>query len=133
MLVRLLVFAVILGSVAAPSDVLAHIQLARPFKPRYELRTITCAACHDKEQKEKSRDALTDLGKDLAKLLEGKRISERIEEAKDFSGDERKEFFETIEKETIEALEKLDKMKAPNGKLYAEALPAGDLDGTKPR
>jgi hypothetical protein len=112
---------------------LAHTQLATPLKKRYQLRTVSCAACHAKDQEEKTRDALTDFGKEIAKVLEGKQISDRIAAAKDLPSDQRKSVFAEIEKEYLEALDKLDALPAPSGKPYADAIPAGEMEGTKPR
>jgi len=38
-----------------------------------------------------------------------------------------------IEKEFLETFKKLEKLKAPGGKTYAEAIRAGEIDGTKLR
>ncbi len=111
----------------------AHGLLGTPLKAKYELRSVSCTACHLKESREKSKEDLTPFGVDIAKILEGKKVSERVEAAKDLESEERKKVYDEIEEEYTAALEKLDKMKAANEKLYEEALPAGDIEGTKPR
>ncbi len=116
----------------APS-VNAHTQLGTPLKKRYNLRSVSCTACHLKEKKERSKDDLTAFGQDIAKILEGKMVSERIAAAKEMDAEQRKAVLAKINKEYLEALDKLDKMKAASGKLYAEALPAGEIEGTKTR
>ena len=70
---------------------------------------------------------------DIAKILEGKDITKRITEAKKLDRAERDKALDAIKEEYLKALDKLDKMKAPSGKLYSEALPAGEIEGTKPR
>ncbi len=111
----------------------AHVYLSTPLKPRYELRTINCAACHQKDVRDKSIENLTPFGSDIAKILEGKDITKRITEAKKLDRAERDKALDAIKEEYLKALDKLDKMKAPSGKLYSEALPAGEIEGTKPR
>ena len=123
----------LLGATALAPPAAAHSQLGTPLKKRYNLRTISCTACHDKEVKEKSKEALTAFGKEIAKLLEGKMVSERIASVKGKPREEREKVLDEIEKEYLEVLDKLDKMTAPSGKPYAEALPAGEIEGTRPR
>ena len=119
------------GAVFAP-PVAAHRQLGTPLKKRYELRSVSCNACHMKGKK-KAKTDLTAFGSDIAKLVEGKMVSERIEAAKDLEHDEQMKVLDQITKEYTETLDKLDKMKAPSGKPYSEALPAGEIEGAKPR
>ena len=122
----------LVGAILAP-DVFGHVQLGTPLKKRYNLRSISCVACHQPEKKQKSKDELTAFGSDIAKLLDGKMVSERIAAAKELSRQQRKEVLDAIEKEYVEALEKLDTMKTASGRLYSEAIPAGDIEGAKPR
>lgn len=99
------------------------------FKKRYTLRSVTCSACHVKDEE---KDLLNPFGKKIAKVLEGKNVSERIEAAKELEEEEeREEAEDQIAKVVFEALKKLDAMKAPSGKTYAEAIPAGEVEGTK--
>ena len=111
----------------------AHSQLGTPLKKKYRLRSVSCAACHLKEEREKSIEHLTPFGKDVAKILKGKKVTERIESAKELDREERDKVLDAIEKEYLEALKTLDKMKAANGKLYKDALPAGEIEGAKGR
>jgi hypothetical protein len=110
-----------------------HSELGTPLKKKYELRSVYCTACHDKDEKDKSIEHLTPFGKDIARILEGKKFTERIEAAKELERDEKKKVLEEIEKEYIEALKKLDETKTADGKLYKDVLPAGDIEGTRPR
>lgn len=82
--------------------------------------------------KEKEKDVLNPFGKKIAKVLEGKNVTERFEAAKELEYEEdREEAEDQIAKVVFEALKKLDIMKAPSGKTYAEAIRAGELEGTK--
>lgn len=101
------------------------------FKKKYPLRSVTCNACHVKD---KENDVLNPFGKKIAKVLEGKDVAERIEAAKKLEYEEdREEAEEQIAKVVFEALKKLDTMKAPSGKTYAQAILAGEIEGTKLR
>jgi len=99
------------------------------FKKKYTLRSVTCNACHVKEEE---KDVLNPFGKKVAKVLKGKNIAERIEAAKKLEYEEdREEAEDQIAKVVFEALKKLDTMKTPNGKTYAEVISAGEIEGTK--
>lgn len=126
-------FVVGLAATILVPSALGHSILGSGLKTPYNLRSVSCTACHDKEHKEKSKEALTPFGKDIATILKGKMVSERIEASKDLSREERTKVTDEIKKEFLETLKKLDKMKAASGKPYAEALPAGEIEGTKPR
>ena len=68
----------------------------------------------------------------VAKLVEGQKITERLNAVKDL--EEEKELVkEAIEKEFAETVKKLDGMKDASGKTYAELIQAGEIDGLKPR
>jgi len=99
------------------------------FKKRYTLRSVTCNACHVKDEE---KDVLNPFGKKVAKVLEGKNVTERIEAARELEYEEdREEAEDQIAKVVFEALKKLDIMKAPSGKTYAKAIRAGEVEGTK--
>ena len=132
---RLLLILPLLGllHLAWVDAVDAHSQLGIAFKKKYRLRTVSCNTCHLKAEKKKKRDALTPFGKELAQLLEGKQISDRLEASKKESKEQRDQVKDAVVKEFLEALDKLDALEAPSGKLYAEAIPAGEIEGTKVR
>lgn len=101
------------------------------FKKKYTLRSVSCNACHVKDEE---KDVLNPFGKKVAKVLEGKNVTERIEAAKELEYEEdREEAQEQIQDMVFEALKKLDTMKTPSGKTYAEVILAGEIEGTKLR
>jgi hypothetical protein len=107
-------------------------ELGTVMKKHYTLRSVSCNTCHIKEQEEKKKDQLTPFGQVVAKLIEGQKITERLNAVKDL--EEEKELVkEAIEKEFAETVKKLDGMKDANGKTYAELIQAGEIDGLKPR
>jgi len=109
----------------------AQTKLGTAFKKTYGLRSVSCYACHVKGEE---KDVLNPFGKEMGKLLVGKNVTERLEAAKKIEDeDERDEVIAVMEKEFLEVFKKLDKMKAPGGKTYAEAIAAGEIEGTKLR
>ena len=123
-------FAIVL---AVASTAEAHSKLSSAFKKQYGLRTVSCTACHLKESKEKKKDAMTPFGKKLVKLLDGKQVSERVDALKGKEKEETDKVWAEITKEFLEVLKKLDDETAPSGKKYAEAIRAGEIEGTKVR
>jgi hypothetical protein len=116
--------------VAAP--VFGQTELGTVMKKHYTLRSVACNACHIKEQEEKTKDELTPFGVVVAKLVEGQKITERLDAVKDL--EEEKELVkEAIEREFAETIKKLDGVKDASGKTYAELIQAGEIDGLKPR
>jgi ribosomal protein L23 len=120
----------VLSLVVAP--IYGQSELGTVMKKHYSLRSVSCNTCHIKEQEEKSKDQLTPFGQVVAKLVEGQKITERLNAVKDM--EEEKELVkEAIEKEFAETVKKLDAVKDPSGKTYAELIQAGEIDGLKPR
>lgn len=114
------------------SPVLGQTELGTVMKKHYTLRSVSCNTCHIKEQEEKTKDQLTPFGQVVAKLVEGQKITERLNAVKDL--EEEKELVkEAVEKEFAETVKKLDGMKDSSGKTYAELIQAGEIDGLRPR
>ena len=130
-LARTLVAAWLAFSLVA-TPVFGQTELGTVMKKHFTLRSVSCNTCHIKEQEEKSKDQLTPFGLVVAKLVEGQKITERLNAVKDM--EEEKELVkEAIEKEFAETVKKLDGMKDASGKTYAELIQAGEIDGLKPR
>ena len=120
----------VLSLVVAPLR--GQSELGTVMKKHYTLRSISCNACHIKEQEEKSKEKLTPFGQVILKLVDGQKITERLNAVKGME-EEREAVKEAIEKEFAETVKKLDVMKDPGGKTYAELIQAGEIDGLKPR
>jgi hypothetical protein len=103
------------------------------LKKHHSLRSVSCYACHIKDEHEKTKDALTPFGKDIAKLVEGSNVTERLEAADELEKEEEDKVKDALKEEFQEVIQKLDKMIAPSGKTYADAMPAGEIEGTKVR
>ena len=69
--------------------------------------------------------------KEGKKLLEGKDVAARAETLKDLEKEDREKLTEELTKDLTDALDELDKLDAPSGKKYAEAIKAGEIEGTK--
>jgi hypothetical protein len=128
---RTLLIACLILALCAPT-LQAQSVLATCFKKHYSLKSVACEVCHIKTEN-KDEHILNDLGKVLEKLVEGKEINKRLEELKDREDAAADKVKEEVSKDFLEVLKKLDEMKAPSGKLYPEALKAGEIEGAKPR
>lgn len=128
---RIVVVFGLMLSMLAPAA-LAQSVLGTTVKKKYSLKNVKCELCHVKTEN-KDEHPLNDLGKDLAKLVEGKNITKRLDAVKDSDDDTKQKLNDEIGKEFMEVIKKLDEMKAPNGKTYAEAIRAGELEGAVPR
>ena len=125
----LLLAAAALCWLLTPSNLAhGHSFMTKPFKARYELRSVTCYACHVKGEE---KDVVSDFGEVLKKLLEGKDVAARAETLKDLEKEDREKLTEELTKDLTDALDELDKLDAPSGKKYAEAIKAGEIEGTK--
>lgn len=82
-------------------------------------KKASCNTCHVKGEKKDVRNAY---GEELAKLIEGDAGS-RIKEA----GDNKDAVKEAVNKEAMEAMMKVESMKAPGGGTYGEMLKAGKI------
>lgn len=114
------------------SPVFGQSELGTVMKKHYKLRSIACTACHNKDHEDKSKDQLTPFGLVIAKLVEGQKITERLNAVKDLE-EEKEQVKEAIEEEFAETVKKLDELKDASGKTYAELIQAGEIDGLKPR
>jgi hypothetical protein len=131
---RTVVVACLILSLCTP---LAQAQsvLGTVFKNKYKLKSVACETCHIKTEN-KDEHPLNDFGKLLGKMVEGKEMSKRIKEtidnenAPEAAKDKLKE---ELTKEFLEVLKKVDEMKAPSGKTYAEVIKAGEMEGIKTR
>lgn len=130
---RMFVFSAAFSVTVSP--LFAQTELGTSLKRHYRLRAVACNACHLKgdDEEHKSREALTEFGKVAAKLVEGKRVTERLDEVEAADDDEKRKVQEAIEAEFVAALKKLDEMKTPDGKTWSEAIQAGEVEGIKPR
>ena len=121
----------LISSLCAPA-VQAQSVLGTAFKSYYKLKSVACEVCHIKTEN-KDEHPLNDFGKTMAKMVEGKDVSKRLDAVKDADEAAQEKVKGEIEKEFKEVLKKLDEMKAPSGKLYPDAIKAGELEGAKPR
>lgn len=114
--------------------VAGQTELGSVLKKQYSLRSVSCNSCHCKDEEEKTGDNLTPFGGLIAKLAEGQRISERLNAIElvedDYERDAKREAFE---KEFAALLKKLDAIKGPHGRTYAELIRGGQIDGIMPR
>ena len=124
-----------LAGLAATAD--AHPPFGLAFKNRYDFRSVTCYACHIQGKDESgqllSREHRNVLGKALAALLEEKKITERIEAAKELTFTERKKVNDAATEDFLKALEQLESKPAPEagGKTWEELIKSGQWEGIR--
>ena len=115
----------------------AHGQFMKAMKAKYEFRTVSCYTCHAKGENPKTgerygKEVRNDFGKLFMPHLKGKDIDARVAKAKETEDEAEKEKLdEAITNDFLEALEKVEVMKADDGKTYAEKLKAGEIEGVK--
>jgi hypothetical protein len=130
--IRIILALWLAGSMSVP-PLQAQDFMSKVMKKEYRARSVSCTACHPKEEEEKTEDKLTPFGLVVAKLLEGKMVTERLNAAEQESKEAMEELEDEFEKEFPDVLKKLNEMKAPSGKTYEEAIQAGEIEGIKPR
>ncbi|MBW3595785.1 MAG: hypothetical protein KY475_00760 [Planctomycetes bacterium] len=115
---------------------LGHPPFGLALKAKYELRLVTCYACHVKGKDESGkllgREHRNEFGQALHEALKEKNITARIEAAKELSFLERKEVNEAATADFLKALEQLeDKPAAESGKTWRELIESGEMEGVK--
>jgi len=126
----MVIAAVVLGPVTAPLQ--AQGVLGTAFKKKYTLRSVACVVCHIKTEAE-DEHPLNDLGITLARRLEGRNVTQRLDAVENADETARDKVKEEVQKELLDVLKELDAMKAPSGKTYPDALRAGEIECAKPR
>ncbi|MFP6669111.1 MAG: hypothetical protein VB876_17490 [Pirellulales bacterium] len=140
--------AVLLSMTA--QDVQAHSTFKKAFQARYELKTVSCSACHAKkdeiapaqvaEYTKNTKKFRNEFGKRFEVLLKGTDVTKQYYEAKEKAADEadsaKKEAIKSavnavLTKEIIEALKKFEEMKSPGGETWKAFIKAGKVSGTK--
>ena len=127
----LVVFAILVP--AGDSD--AHSVFSKPFRERYEYRSVTCYACHlkgkDKKGKPLGKEVLNDLGKSMKKSMAKRDFTKRINDAKKSGAKVRKKVNTAVATEFVEALKTWEKNKSPDGQTWERRLEDGGLEGMK--
>lgn len=121
----------VLSLAVPPVD--AQIELGVVMKKHYSLRSVSCNGCHCEEEEEKTCENLTPFGRVIAKLMEKDKLTERLHLMNELHDEERELVKEEIEKQFAETLKKLQVVKDPSGKTYAERIQAGEIEGLRPR
>jgi hypothetical protein len=128
---RTLVVGCLILSLVAPAAS-AQSVLGTVVKNKYKLKSVACEMCHIKTEN-KDEHPQNDFGKMLAKMVEGKDITKRLDAVENAEEAAKDKVKEEITKEFLEVLKKLDEMKAPSGKTYADVISAGEMEGLKTR
>ena len=104
----------------------------KAFQEKHELKTVSCYVCHvkgkDAEGNLLGKEHRNEFGRSIAKLLEGKNVTQRIKDARDLDEDAKQKVYDETTKEFLQAVEKVEKTKSSKGTTWEELIKAGDLD-----
>ena len=144
---RLLCFVCSLSLIVTPA-ISSHAQseFKKVVKNKHTNQKVSCFSCHTRKAnvpedqlsafKENKKSFRNSFGKEFDKLFEGKDMSKRLKEAKKLKKAGDTEKAKQIKSDVIEefkaALEKVEKIKSPEGPTYGELLEKGTLTDGKP-
>lgn len=125
-----------LAGVTGPAAAFAHTPYVKALKERHELRSVSCFACHAKGKDEETgrplgKEHLNALGESLHAMLKDKKITERIEAAKQLSIAERKAVNEEAAAEFLKAMEQIESKPSADGKTWLQLIQTGELEGIR--
>ena len=120
----------------APTIALGHSPYAKALKTHYELRSVSCYACHAKGKDKKTgkslgKEHLNSFGKAQAALLKDKKVKQRLEDVKKSSREEREKVNEAVAAEFLKVMAKIEKQPAADKKTWLELLKSGKLEGIR--
>ena len=124
-------------SVLVAGTALAHPVFDKALEGRHSVKA-SCYACHAKGDdpatgKRYGKEVRNDFGKLFDAQLKDKEIGQRVKQAKKEENDAKKEKLnEALTADFLEALDKIEAMPAAGGKIYAEAIKAGDVENIEP-
>lgn len=117
----------------------AHSQFMKALKAKYDFRTVSCYTCHAKGEDPKTgerygKEVRNEFGELFVAELKEKKIAERVLQLKETEDEAKEEEIEeAITKDFLDALQKVEAMKAENGKTFGELIKAGEIEGIKLR
>ncbi len=128
--VALLAVVSCLTSTLVEADVILRSAFSKELKRKYKTpKGITCWTCHDKKKRgqKNGKKFRNELGKRFEKLLSGKKVTARAAAIRKLKFDDprRIKLTDEMKLEFIQALRKLEKLKAPNGQTYEQAFKKG--------
>ncbi len=135
---QLLVFALLVAMVALGITTTArgHSPYGKALKENYELKAVTCYACHLRGKDEKTgkplgKEHLNEFGQALNDVLKDKKIKERIESAKEQSAEERQKMNDVAAEEFLKAFGTIKSQANSSGKTWMELIQSGEHEGIR--
>lgn len=135
----LLWISTLLACAAGPSATYGHTPYGKALKEQYDLRTVSCYACHVKGKDEETgkplgKEHLNDFGTALHAVLKDKNFTEKIEAAKELPREERSKVDDEAEAEFLKAMEQIgSKSAADSEKTWMQLIQGGELEGIRLR
>ncbi len=118
----------------------AQSELGKALKSHYDLKSVTCYACHARKSevpeeeheayRKNARAYFNEFGKSLKELLADKKLTEQLESVKRLPTEhpQRQAVTQQVEDEFLKALELVAQQKAASGETYGDLLEAGTLE-----
>jgi hypothetical protein len=131
-----LIVAAICAALGPSSYVNAHIPYAMALRKHYELRLVTCYACHVQGKDEVTgkplgKEHLNELGQSLDKLLKEKKITAQIEAAKNEDAAARKRVNNLATEEFLKAWKLVENETNSGQRTWREQIQAGEHEGIR--
>lgn len=110
----------------------AHSAFKDALQKKYEFKSVSCNACHEKG---KPKTARNDFGKAFEPALmelkfDGMTLTEKFESVKDDEA-AKKEFEKVMAESFLKVLEDVVTKESPSGETWGALLEAGNIDGIK--
>ena len=108
----------------------AYTFMKKPFQKHYDLKLVSCSTCHLKGEK---KDLVNEFGETIQKLLADTDVPAQMQVCKEADEETKDRIKKKLAEEFTVVLKRLDELKAPSGKTYAQAIRDGEIAGAKPK
>ena len=113
-----------------------HTPYAKAMKARYELRSVSCYACHVKGKDEATgkplgKEHLNKFGIALHAVLKDKGITAKLAAAKELEREQRDKVNEAAAAEFLSALKQIENKPNDDDKSWRQLIESGQLEGIK--
>jgi hypothetical protein len=93
--------------------------MKKPFQKHYDLKLVSCSTCHLKGEK---KDLVNEFGETIQKLLADTDVPAQMQVCKEADEETKDRIEKKLAEEFTVVLKRLDELKAPSGKAYAQAV-----------
>jgi hypothetical protein len=130
------IIVTIAATTGLASAVNAHTPYGMALRKHFNLRSVTCYACHMKGNDQETgkplgKEHLNELGKSLDELLREKQITAQMEAAKTGTAADRKRVNQLATDEFLKAWKQLENETNSNQRTWREQIEAGEHEGIR--